>query len=717
MKRLFAILLLSIPVWAVQPVDPLFTRTMEAIQTRSLSPFSMKWSNQGWHLAYLKPAADAEVNELWVLDLKTDREVKLAGTEQKDTESEAEKELKERMRIGGGGITFFSWFHNSEKILYKNGGKLWQVAIATGKKQAIPVKLSPVLFPLISPDDKTISVVSDGDIYLVDIATGKHRRLTKSAKDGIYNGMADFNAAEELDRYQGMWWAPDSRFLYFTQVDESRMAKWALPRDTTFEPSFELQRYPVSGGINPDVSLYRANLKTGSLNRLAVPLKGSWYLARFNFMGNDPAVQILSRDQKDLYIYQYSSLKPIQIYHEHDDCWLNLNKSFHYFPRRKAFLWTSEKSGINQIYLEQLTGKEIPLTNRKQPVLSISGVNGQLVYFIEARANPTENQLMLLNMKTGKVIPLEEQKGRIRVSISKDTRHYIVFSSTLNQPTLATLVSHDGTRRIFYRQTIPEIDGLAQNSHIPYQFTTSDGTILYGVLDRPKILVKGKKYPILVYTYGGPHSQVASNSYSSRNDLWHRYLNTKGICVFRMDNRGSSDRSRAFERAIYHNMGGLELKDQIAGLDAICKKFTFLDRSRAGIWGWSYGGYMTCMAMTRFAGQFKVGVAVAPVTDWHMYDSAYTERYMGTAQENPDGYRNSSVLTWAGKLKGKLLIMAGVSDDNVHFHNTELLLNKFVETDRFPDLMVYPGKKHSIRGRQTRRYLFWRISDYFISNL
>lgn len=720
MKKLLVILLFSLPVWAVQPVDPVFTRTMDAIQTRSLAPFSLKWSHQGNHLAYLKASPAAEVNELWVADLKTNRELKLVGAELKSNESEAEKELKERMRIGGGGVTFFSWFHNSEKILYKNGGKLWQVTIATGKKQVIPVQLNPVLFPLISPDDQTISLVSKGEIYLIDASTGKHRRLTKSANDCSYNGMADFNAAEELDRYQGMWWAPDSRFLYFTHVDESRMAKWALPRDTSFKPNYQLQRYPVSGGINADVSLYRACVKTGNLKKMPVPLKGDWYLARVHFMENDPTIQILSRDQKNLYIYQYNNLKPTLITHEYDACWLNLNKSFHYFPRRKAFLWTSEESGINQIYLVYLKTNGVsrmPVTHGKSPVLNIVGVSRDQVYFTESADNPTENRLMNLNLDTGKVSPVEEGKGWLRVSMSEDTRHYLVSSSSLNQPPVTTLVTMGKGEWEFFREAIPQIPGLAKNVHVQFHFTTTDNVVLYGVLDRPAVLESGKKYPILVYTYGGPHAQVASNSYSSRNELWDKYLNTKGICVFRMDNRGSANRSAGFERAIYHNMGDLELKDQIAGLNALCREFAFLDRTRAGIWGWSYGGYMTCMAMTRFAGQFKAGVAVAPVTDWHLYDSAYTERYMGTAKENPDGYRNSSVLTWADQLKGKLLIMAGISDDNVHFHNTELLLKKFVENNRYPDLMVYPGKKHSIRGRQTRKYLFWRISDYFISNL
>ncbi len=720
MKKWLLFFMISVPVWAVHPVDPLFTRTMEAMQTRSETAFSMKWSSSGDYLAYLKPAKNAEINELWVLNLKTDTETKLAGSAKKGKETEAEKELKERMRIGGGGVSFFSWFHNSDKILYKNGGKLWQVSVPTGKKQSISVTLHPVLFPVISPDDRFISVVSGGDIYLVNIVTGGSRRLTKSAGEAVYNGMADFNAAEELDRYRGMWWSPDSRFLYFTHVDESKMAEWALPRDTSFTPHYQLQRYPVAGGTNADISLYRVNLETGRLALLPIPLKGEWYLARVHFIGNDPAIQILSRNQKELYIYRYHDLTPRQIYHEHDNRWLNLNKSFHYFPDKKAFLWTSESSGINEIYLiypDSKGKKKIRMTAGNHPVLDIVGTDARTVYFTETAETPTENRMMRLDLTSGKVSTVEVPNGWLRVSMAPDTRHYIVFSSSLNQPRRVFLVKTGGTRRLLYRAVPAEIPGLAKNIHVPFHFRTSDGATLYGVLDRPETLVPGKKYPILVYTYGGPHAQVAANAYSSRNGLWHRYLNTKGICVFRMDNRGSANRSRAFERAIYHNMGDLELRDQIAGLNALCERFSFLDRSRAGIWGWSYGGYMTCMAMTRFAGQFKVGVAVAPVTDWHLYDSAYTERYMGTPKEDPDGYKNASVLTWADQLKGKLLIMAGVSDDNVHFHNTELLLKKFVATNRFPDLMVFPGKKHSIRGRQTRRYLFWRISDYFLTNL
>jgi len=716
MIKLLAILLFSLPVWAVQPVDPAFTRTMDAIQTRSLAPFSLKWSHQGNYLAYLKPSPEAEVIELWVADLKTNRDLKLAGAERKSNESEAEKELKERMRIGGGGVTFFSWFHNSEKILYKNGGKLWQVTIATGKKQVIPVQLNPVLFPLISPDDQTISLVSKGEIYLIDASTGKHRRLTKSANDCSYNGMADFNAAEELDRYQGMWWAPDSRFLYFTHVDESRMEKWALPRDTSFKPNYQLQRYPVSGGINADVSLYRACVKTGNLKKMPVPLKGDWYLARVHFMENDPTIEILSRDQKNLYIYQYNNLKPTLITHEYDACWLNLNKSFHYFPRRKAFLWTSEESGINQIYLVYLKtngASRMPVTHEKNPVLNIVGVSRDQVYFTESADNPTENRLMNLNLDTDKVSPVEAGKGWLRVSMSEDTRHYLASSSSLNQPPVSTLVTMGKGEREFFREAIPQIPGLAKNVHVQFHFTTTDNIVLYGVLDRPAVLESGKKYPILVYTYGGPHAQVASNSYSSRNELWDKYLNTKGFCVFRMDNRGSANRSAVFERAIYHNMGDLELKDQIAGLNTLCREFAFLDRSRAGIWGWSYAGFMTAAALLKRPGVFYAGAAVAPVTDWRCYDTHYTEERLGMPQNNEEAYRRSSPISFADSLRDHLLIIHGVGDDNVHFQDTVGLVNELIKTKVDFEVMFYPGSQHGIRADSKRIHLFRKITRHF----
>jgi dipeptidyl-peptidase-4 len=706
------------PVFATDNYDPLYEAVYKKMSETSNSPYRFTWSPSSKYYAYLFDKDEDGKADLWLYSIEKKQDFLCVNASNlSDKESKEEKQLKERMRVKGGGISFYSFFNNSDNILLSSGGKLYAFDIKTGKTALIPISVSPVLFPKLSQDDKKIAFVSKGEVYCFNLQTNEIQKLTNSAGKNTYNGMAEYVVAEELDRFDGLWWSPNSEELYYTFVDESKMEKIALTSHTKIQPDYTIQNYPFAGKANATVKLFKVNINTKEKKQITYPVREEHYIVKVNFIKNNLLLSILTRNHKNLYYFYYKKDKPKTLIHIKDDKWINLNNHFRYLKEKNGFIYGSEESGFCHLYFYNLKTNAISkLTQGNWMVLDIAGVTEKEIFFTSTIESPIDSVLCKYDFDSNKVVQLQKS-GTHYISMTKDCTYYIETKTDYFTPSTTCLVSvKTGEEKPIKQTACNRIDGLTTMISKPVMFKTKDGTTLYGVLDMPKQIDKSKKYPLIVYTYGGPHAQVASNRFS-RNFYWHNYLITKGFVVFRMDNRGSSHRGLKFEQAIYKNMGDLELKDQIEGVNYICSEFRFIDKEKVGIWGWSYGGYMTCMAMTKFAGNFKAGVAVAPVTDWHLYDTAYTERYMETPKENKEGYRTSSALTYANKLKGKLLIIHGISDDNVHFQNTELLLNKFIEYGKYPDLMIYPGKKHSIRGRETRKHLFWKITDFFIKNL
>ena len=718
MKRLLLAVLLCTPLFCLADTDPVFDRVMAAIQTRSARPTKLAWSPSGKYIAYLQWSGTDEANELWVMDTGSMQARRIAGAADTGTETAEEKALKERMRIGGDGITWFSWTADNQ-LLYKSAGL--ELTSPDGvNRSTLNIPVSPILFPLVSPDGHRIAFVSEGNVFVFDRKTGATVQVTDSAGADISFGMAEYAAAEELGRYTGMWWGPDAERLYFTRVDNSQLPTIALLEDSSLEHQYALQRYPIVGVPLADVSLHKWSASDDTVSPIPLPGKGERYLARLLHMGNEPAVIILSRDQKTLQLYSLKNpADPELVLTETDDCWVNLSDSFHWFHESRSFLWQTEAFGNTRLvrYARDRENREPVCLTTTGEVRDFVGVTGNKLLFTGNGSSPNNTCLYALDLDNGTMDVLEKG-GMLDVTLSPDGNRYVVSSSFLENPGSLALVNRKtGQRHVLFQSSVPAIDGLPPMKRDRITIPLADGTALYGILDRPRDLDPEKKYPLLLYTYGGPGSQIAADRWRARTALWHQYLVSKGICVFQMDNRGTGHRGRLFERLVHRDLGNLELKDQITGVDHVCRTLPWLDRSRTAIWGWSYGGYMAAMGMTRFAGSFKVGVAVAPVTDWTLYDAPYTERYMETPKTNPEGYRDASVLTWADRLAGKLLLIHGISDDNVHVQHTEALLNAFVEAGKHPDLMLYPAKKHSIRGNRTQHHLFQRITRYLLEHL
>ncbi len=720
MKKIVVFLCVFCTLWvfATDNYSPLYEKVYEKMSETANSPYRFKWSPSSKYYAYLFDKDEDGKTDLWLYSIEEKKDFLAVNASNLSTkETKEEKQLKERMRVKGSGIAFYSFFNNSDNILLSSGGKLYVFDINTNKTTLIPISVSPVLFPKLSDDDEKIAFVSKGEVYFINLKTNKTKKLTNTAGKNTYNGMAEYVVAEELDRFDGLWWSPNSEELYYTFVDENKMEKIALTSHTKLKPNYTIQNYPFAGKENATVKLFKVNIKTNKKMEITYPVKEEHYIVKVNFVENNLLLNILTRDHNNLYYFYYETENPKTLLHLKDSKWINLNSHFRYLKEKNGFIFGSEQSGFCHLYFYNLkTDKIEQLTNGNWMVLDLVGVTDKEIYFTSTIESPNDAVLCKYDFKKKKVKQLQTS-GTHYISMTKDCSHYIETKTDLSTPSATYFVSvKTGEKKLLKQSKYSQIEGLVKMISKPVKFKAKDGTTLYGVLDMPKKIDKTKKYPLIVYTYGGPHAQVAANRFS-RNFYWYNYLITKGFVIFRMDNRGSSHRGLKFEQAIYKNMGDLELKDQIDGVNYICSKFPFIDKDRVGIWGWSYGGYMTCMAMTKFAGFFKAGAAVAPVTDWHLYDTAYTERYMETPKENKEGYKTSSALTYANKLKDRLLIIHGISDDNVHFQNTELLLNKFIEYGKYPELMVYPGKKHSIRGKETRKHLFWKITDFFLKNL
>ncbi len=703
--------------------NKLFTRVLSNLKGSKPKILSVKWSPSSTYFGFLADKDRDGMLDLWVYNINNKKEREIVNSKKfKIKESEAEKQLKERMRIGKSGIVFFYWLHKKDAIMFNLSGSIYIVDVDKGNIEKLDISVKPVLFPIISKDDSKIAFVSKGNVYVYLVNSKKTVQLTNDATEEKYYGMAEFVASEELDRFRGLWFSPNGKNLLFTMVDESKMDKYPIVVNTSFKPRYILQNYPFSGGKNADVKLFIADLKTAKFEKKEIkfPVQDEYYLARVYFLKNNPLIYIINRKQNTLYSFLYSNEKVKLLYKETSNDWINLDRNFQPLKGKAKFLFTSEKTPSTYRHLFIFKENRIEqLTKGEWEIKKFVGFDGEKLYFTANITHPNNVDLAYYNLNTKSITVITEKKGYHIVSMSPDCNYYIDTYSNRTTPFEKILVNlKTGDKRIIEKGKVEEIKELTNCKIKEIMFKSKDGTKFFGVLFYPENAEKMKcKLPLIVYTYGGPHAQVCANMFNPWDYYWFRYLASKGYVVFKMDNRGSTGRGHKFESPIYKNMGNIELKDQIEGVNYICSKFNFIDKNRAGIWGWSYGGYMTLMAMTKFAPFFKTGVAVAPVSDWHLYDSAYTERYMDLPENNKDGYKNSSALNFVDKLSGKLLILHGVSDDNVHFQNTELFLKKVIDTGKHIDLMIFPGKKHSLRGIKTREYVYKTITEYFLKNL
>lgn len=587
----------------------------------------------------------------------------------------------------------------------------------------------PQQVPVFSPDGSMVAFVRDNNIYLVKLLYGNSESqvTTDGKRNEVLNGLPDWVYEEEFAMDRALEFSADSKMLAYIRWDESAVPSYSFPlfagerpHISAFEkyPGEYVYKYPKTGEVNSKVSVHTFDIKSKVTRKIAVPLDNDGYIPRIRFT-KDPnklAVMTLNRHQNrlDLYFADPRSTVCKLALRDESDKYIKESAfdNIHFYE--KNFCFVSEKSGFNHIYWYNMNGnlqKQITSGNYEvKEFLGYDAATGSF-YFTSNEGSPLRKAVYKVDRK-GKKSRLTAQEGINNAQFSTDFKYFMNRYTNLSTPivitlndntgkTLTTLVDNEKLKAKMAEYDIPQKEF--------FSFTTSNGTELNGWMMKPANFDPTKQYPALLYQYSGPGSQQVLDQF---NISWETYMASKGYVVVCVDGRGTGGRGAEFEKCTYLTLGVKEAEDQVETALYMGKQ-TYIDKNRIGIWGWSYGGYMTIMSMSEGRPVFKAGVSVAPVTDWKYYDTIYGERFMRTPNENVDGYKASSTFQRADKLSGNLLIIHGMADDNVHFQNCTEYAERLVQLGKQFDMMVYTNRNHSIFGGNTRMHLYTKISNYF----
>lgn len=699
------------------------TLTLERIYEGSAlagaTPATMTFSPDGRNLTYLKARADEkERSDLWTIDPVTGAERMLIDTRAIGSGaelSEAEKMQRERLRLGGSkGLISYQWTPDGKAILAPLDGEMLLVALDGPDDKRVtklPASANGALNPTVSPGGTALSFVKDGELYVAPLGsnTAPHQ-ITDGASATVQWGVAEFVAQEEMDRMTGHWWSPDDSRLAVARVDESPVgivSRAAIGADGT---KVYNQRYPRAGTPNALVDLYV--MKPDGSGKIKVDLgpDKDIYLARVDWSrdGKTLYVQRQDRLQKriDLLAADPDTGKTRLVFTDAQKNFTNLSHDLRTLADG-SLLWSSEKTGYRHLYVVK-GGKWRALTSGNWVVNRVVALDEarDRIYFMGNRETPLEPQLYWTSLSKGGgakgagIIQVTESGFTNNATVAKGADSMIVTRSSAMQPPQVYLADRDGKRIKWIAEnrvegTHPYAPYMAQ--HRPTEFGTlkaSDGSDLYYSLIKPANMQAGQRYPVYVHHYGGPHSRQVGNQWGTP---LHQYLAQQGWVVFTVDNRGSWERGKAFEDQLYRKMGTVEVEDQMAGARWL-KQQAFVDPDRIGIYGWSYGGYMTLKLLEAAPkGFYAAGVSGAPVTNWALYDTHYTERYMGRPQDG-DAYEKAGAIASAGKISAPLLLIHGMADDNVVFENSTALMAKLQREGKPFETMVYPGQTHRVGG-------------------
>ena len=608
------------------------------------------------------------------------------------------------------------WFPDGNCLLLKVKGDLFIVDLSGGERRQLTATRAEEADPKLSPDGRLVSFRRGNELYVLTVSTGKVRRLTRDATATRWNARLDWVYPEELDLGTAHWWSPDSRHIAYLQFDVSREPLYPHADFLKLLPQPEPQRYPRAGSPNADVRLGVVSARGGRTRWLAEAPGDTTLFARIDWMPDSAAVAVqeLNRVQDRLRLRVLPLKgKPWTLLEETDPYWINISDDLRFFSAPPRLLWSSERTGFRHLYLYGLDGKLLAtLTSGDWEVTGVAGIDPEqgTVYFTATAESPLERHLYAVPIEGGEPRRLTREPGTHSIQMSPGARYYIDAWSSLTEPSRKTLYRATG-ERIAELQP-PDTSVTKEYEILPVEIVevkAPDGATLYARLIRPAGFEKGKKYPAVVLVYGGPHAQAVRNSWSGANLA--QALAHAGFVVWQLDNRGSAGRGHEWEAKLYRRFGKVELEDQITGLNYLTE-MGFVDPSRVGIHGWSYGGYMTLYAMLHAPDRFRAGVAGAPVTDWRNYDTIYTERYLGLPSENPDGYRDSSPVHFASQLEGHVLLIHNIEDDNVLFQNTLQMAKALQDAGKLFDMMVYPQKTHGVTG-SAREHLYRTVVDYF----
>jgi dipeptidyl-peptidase-4 len=580
--------------------------------------------------------------------------------------------------------------------------------------------------PQFSPDGKKVAFARDNDLFIKNLDDDTETQITHDGKlNEIINGTTDWVYEEEFGFTTAFFWSPDGKYIAYYRFDESKVKEYQMTFYGDLYPEEYTYRYPKAGEANSLVDIFIYDVTTKKMEKVNLGSETDQYIPRILWMptGNQLAVYRLNRLQNHLEILLISAsyMSERKIFDEQNRYYINVSNSFTFTPDGKYFLLTSEKDGYNHIYLYGIDGKLVKqLTTGKYDVDKIIGVDAkkQAVYYRASKNIPYNKEVYRVDFK-GNITDVATQNGMNDAIFSSGFQYYIQTWSDANHPPVYTLF--DAKRKqLRIMEDNADLQQKAQDYQFEqkdfFNFETSQGYFLNGWMIKPKDYNPSKRYPVLIYVYGGPASQTVLNGWQG-GALWYRMLAQEGILVVSVDGRGTASRGEEFKKMTYLQLGKYETEDQIEAAKYLVNAGFAIPES-IGVYGWSYGGYMSALCMTKGADCFTTGIAVAPVTTWRYYDNIYTERFMRTPQENPSGYDDNSPINHAAKMKGKLLIVHGTTDDNVHVQNTMDMASALIDANVDFEMFLYPNNNHFIStGNNTIYHLFHKMTKFLKENL
>jgi dipeptidyl-peptidase-4 len=638
---------------------------------------------------------------------------------------------------GGGQLVFddYTFSKDETKLLvptateqiYRYSSKADYMIIDIKSGKVTPVSNGKQLDAEFSPDGNHVAFVKDNDLYVKDISSNSEKRITTDGKmNHIINGAADWVYEEEFALTKGFYWSPDSKKIAFFRFDETEVKEFLMPTYGTLYPGEYRFKYPKAGEKNAIVTIHVYDLETNTKKEIPTAKAPENYIPRIHWSPDSKSLMILrlNRHQNHLeyLLADATSAKVNLVLEEKSETYVEIDDNFNWLSDSKRFLITSEKDGYNHIYLYSTDGKLVKqITSGPWDVDKVNGVNekSEIIYYQSSEKSPMEKHVysVSLNGKKKKQITLEN--GMHNADFSHGFKYFINQRSSANKPYVFELYDGNGKKLRTIKDNADLSNKLTSYNLSPktfFTFTNSVGIELNGWMIKPTDFDPAKKYPVLMFVYGGPGHNTVNDSWEGSNYMWYQYMAQKGYLIVSIDNRGTGRRGVAFKNATYLQLGKLETEDQIDGANYLMS-LPFVDKNRIAIQGWSYGGYMSSLCITKGADIFKVGIAVAPVTNWRFYDSIYTERYMRTPEENAEGYDSNSPINHVDKLRGKYLLIHGTADDNVHFQNAIEMTSSLIKSNKQFDVMFYPDKNHGIYGGNTRLHLYTLITDYLDKNL
>ena len=664
------------------------------------APTAIAFSPDGAVVSYLLAGTEDLDRRLYALNLEDGSTTPLLEPKHGVSEeniSREEKLRRERAREMGLGVSSYAWAKQAAVLLTP----LPDGVYIDGDRRIEP----PALDPQLSPDGAHVAYVRDGDLWVDD------RRLTHAAEDGLTYGLADYIAQEEMDRYHGFWWSPDGTRIAFQENDERHVPHFRISH--VEDNDDELHRYPFVGADNAKVRLGVVELDSGDVTWLDLP--PFEYLARVDWsLDGKLLVQTEDRGQQTLTLSRFDGTERTTLLEESSDVWINLHDMLRPLPDG-GFLWASERSGFRHLYVYDADAKLVQqLTDGEWQVDSVDAVDTETgrVWFSATMDGATERHLYEVSFDGGEIRRLTDAPGVHHCTVEPRLGLFVdLHSSTGAQPTAVVRRLGDGAVAYpLFARPDPRVERLGLT---PPRLGTFGEHGLHYALFEPD---GEPPHPTAVVVYGGPHAQLVTDSWGLTAMMRAQYLRSRGFLVAVCDNRGSARRGLAFEGAIRHRLGEVEVEDQVAFVRHLADE-GLADPERVGVYGWSYGGYMALMLLAKAPDVYRAAVAGAPVTSWEGYDTHYTERYMGLLDENKDGYEASAVFPYVDQLDGDLLLVHGLIDENVHFRHTARLVNRLIAARKDYHLLLFPDERHSPRSVQDRIYMEQRIASFLASSL